>query len=128
MNIAQFYNPFLSWISNLRPKVMNYTSVFPKWLPWNTNQQLLTIVEPLTYNSRRLLTTYARTSSGRMVTSPKISYTVSNSLVALRVVSNDTVELIMPSTALPDLFISVTGTWTTSSGVLSSTIKLPVKF
>jgi hypothetical protein len=92
-------------------------------LPWQPRQQVLTLVSDtakLTYNSKVVLTTYTRTSQGVPVNNPKITYTVSNPLVRLNPLSNQSVQLVMPAQQLGDQQITVWAEWKTSSGALTS--------
>lgn len=90
-------------------------------LPWQPRQQVLTILSDtttLSYDSKVVLTTYTRTSAGVLVSNPKITYTVSNPLVKLNFLSNQSVQLIMPMQQIPQF--TVWAEWKTSSGALTS--------
>lgn len=90
-------------------------------LPWQPRQQVLTLVSDtttLTYNSKVVLTTYTRTSTGVLVSAPKITYTVSNPLVKLNLLNNQSVQLVMPAQQVPQF--TVWAEWKTSSGALTS--------
>jgi len=90
-------------------------------LPWQPRQQVLTLVSDttsLTVNSKVVLTTYTRTSTGVPVAAPRITYTVSNPLVKLNLLSNQSVQLVMPAQQIPQF--TVWAEWKTSSGALTS--------
>lgn len=90
-------------------------------LPWQPRQQVLTLLSDtttLTLNSKVVLTTYTRTSQGVVVTNPKITYTTSNPLVKLSTLSNQSVQLVMPTQQIPQF--TVWAEWKTSSGALTS--------
>lgn len=90
-------------------------------LPWKSRQQVLTLVSDtanLTLGSKVVLTTYTRTSSGALVANPKITYTASNPLVKLNVLSNQSVQMILPNIEISQF--TVWAEWKTSSGALTS--------
>jgi hypothetical protein len=101
----------------------------PMSLPWLTNQQVLIINNtnaPLGVGTSVTLQTYTRTSTGRLITRPRIVYSTNDTNIILTPLSNDSVRLTLRTFSVVS-FSNITATWSTLGGDLRSTMALAMQ-
>lgn len=102
---------------------------FAYTLPWQPNQQVLIYPKDtltLRNNSTKTLVAYARSSTGVIVSNPKITFSSTVPGVRFTTLTSSSVQMLVSGIAT-EMNIPVTASWVTSSGTLRWTILLPYK-